>query len=591
MGFLTTTKLICQSENGVIPDLLLTRSFGPVSKGAVDAVGKPAGIVRWCRCRTTATETIGWPPMEHRDWLPGSPRNVVIKLRSFAFLAPVDDIPQVGSWLNQVNEVDVSTVNVRSINALNMTPEVLRLSLENVDFRLPTQVTDDHSVTALKSLVFEPLLRWQPHGRVLPGLFDRWDHSADGKIWAFHIRDDAVFHDGKPCVAEDVVAYILGLLDSRDYFGMRWSYSRYFAGADITAVDGRTVQVENPEPFAHILDIFCEFWPVRNDAGGKPVLGTGPFRVVEFERADNIGKATLQRVNVSRHSTPHVIVANHEPNAAKRLEQLRKGEVDAALNLERVEDLGLLTFDPTLRWGRVTSTLSAIYYLNCTDGIFASPDARLAANLAVDNEALVREVYKGFALPSATIVSPFHLGFPESQLEPIPHDPARAKQLLEGLDTSTPLVLRTPVYMPEHAQKISEFVAAALRDVGFQVEVKVETNRPGYARQIGLHKQIGSLALFDSTPNSTFRVVDDKISSSSHATWWLGYHDDEVQRLFTEARGKIDRDERAEAYAVVLKRLQENPPWLYVGHPEVVWATNLTTALRIGHSGILALED
>ncbi|KAF6817438.1 ABC-type dipeptide transport periplasmic component [Colletotrichum sojae] len=473
-----------------------------------------------------------------------------------------------------------------------MTPEVLRLALENVDFRLPTQVTDDNSVTALKSLVFEPLLRWRPHGRVEAGLFESWDRSDDGRSWHFRIRDGAAFHDGKPCVAADIVDYILGLLDSRDYFGMRWSYSRYFAGVTVSAVDEWTVAVDSPEPFSHVLDVFCEFWPVRLDEQGKPVLGTGPFRVVEFEREDGVGRATLRRVSPGRHTSPHEVVARQERDAAKRLQLLRSGEVDAALNLERVEDLGLLDLnDASLRWGRTTSTLSAIYYLNCTEGIFSTPEGRLAANLALDNEALVREVYHGFALPSATVVSPFHLGFPEARPSPIPYNPDRARELLKGLDTKTPLVLRTPTYMPEHAQKISRFVADSLRVVGLDVEVRIETDRPEYARQIGLKKQIGDLALFDSTPNSTFRVLDDKISSSSHATWWLGYHDDQVQELFREARGKVELEERAEAYARCLKRLHESPPWLYVAHPEVVWATTPMTNLRIGHSGVLTLDD
>lgn len=472
-----------------------------------------------------------------------------------------------------------------------MTPEILRLSLENVDFRLPTQVTDDNSVVALKSLVFEPLLRWKPHGHVEPALFDNWNNSPDARTWRFYIRDNAVFHDGKPCDATAIVAYIQGFLSSRDYFDMPWSYSRYFADTKFSAEDSRTVKVETSEPFADILGIFCEFWPSRIDVHGKPVLGTGPFRVVEFERENGIGRATLERLNPTRQNIPHTIVAIHEPDAAKRLQLLRDGEVDAALNLERAEDLDLINFDPSLRWSRLTSTLSVIYYLNCTEGVFKSPEARLAANLAVDNAALVKEVYHGLALPSATIVSPAHLGFPESKLEPIPYDPKRARELLERLDTSTPLVLRTPTYMPEHAQKISNFVAKSLREVGFEVEVKVETNRPEYARSIGFHKRIGSLALFDSTPNSTFRVLDDKISSASHATWWLGYHDDVTQDLFQDARRKIDYEDRANAYAKVLRRLQQNPPWLYIAHPEIIWATkhDLPYELRIGQSGIFSI--
>lgn len=470
-----------------------------------------------------------------------------------------------------------------------MTPTTLRIALENVDFRLPTQVTDDNSVTALKSLVLEPLLRWQPGGAVKPGLFATWTHTKDGKVWSFTIRNNAAFHDGPLCTAQHIVTYMKGLLTSRDYFDMPWSYSRYFKQSQITAEDDRTVRIANPEPFAGVLDILCEFWPVRFADNGKPVLGTGPYKVTEFERENGIGRATLYRVHLGRHNSPHVIVAVHESDGAKRLSLLKDGEVDIALNLERAEDLDLIDFGPSLQWGRVTSTLSAMFYLNCTNGLFRSEDARLAANLAIDNKALVKKVYKGLALPSATIVSPFHLGSAEANLEPIAFDPDRARTLLESLDTDVPIILRTPTYMPEHAQKIAHFVASSLRTVGLAVDVQVETNRPEYARSIGLRKQIGDLALFDSTPNSTFRVLDDKISSKSRNTWWLGYHDDEVQTLIHKARNEVEDDDRRHVYAKCLKRLQENPPWLYIAHPDVVWASKPRVEINIGRSGVLTL--
>jgi peptide/nickel transport system substrate-binding protein len=470
-----------------------------------------------------------------------------------------------------------------------MEQKTLRIALENVDFRLPTQVTDDNSVTALKSLVLEPLLRWQPGGYVKPGLFSEWDHSPDGTIWDFKIRDGASFHSGTICTAPDVVTYINGLLNSRDYFDMPWSYSRYFAHATITAEDDRTVRIVNPKPFADVLDILCEFWPVRFAADGKPVDGTGPYKVVEFEREAGIGRATLQRVDTSRSNEPHVIVAKHEPNGNQRLQLLQDGDVDVALNLERSDNLNSIDFDPALHWGRLTSTLSAMFYLNCTKGVFQSQDARLAANLAIDKGKLVETVFQGLALPSATIVSPFHLGSAEASLKPITFDPVAARSLLEKVDLSNPIVLRTPTYMPEHAEKIAKFVASSLEAVGFKIEIHVETNRPEYARSIGIRKNIGDLALFDSTPNSTFRVLDDKISSASRNTWWLGYHDDEMQDLIQAARDQIDDVGRRAAYAKCLKRAQVNPPWLYIAHPDVVWASRPGVEISIGRSGILTL--
>ncbi|TVY76808.1 Glutathione-binding protein GsiB [Fusarium oxysporum f. sp. cubense] len=447
--------------------------------------------------------------------------------------------------------------------------DLLRVVLENVDFRLPTQVTDDNSVLALKSLVLEPLIQWQPSGEVLPGLFARWDVSDNQRTWFFHIRDGAVFHDGKPCDAPLIVEYIKGFLDSHDYFGMAWSYSRYFANTTFTAEDAKVVKIQHQEPFADLLNVLNDFWPSRIDANGKPILGTGPYRVVDFKRQDDIGSATLELIDPAQHPAC--------------------GQVDAALNLERIDDLNLLDLQSSLRWGRVSSTLSVIYYLNCPEGVFSSPQVRLAANLAIDNQALVDEVYLGLATPASTVVSPHHLGFKEANLSPIPYDPERAKELIKHLDLSKPLRLRTPEWMPEHAIKITGFVKRSLEAIGFKVDVEVETNRPEYARSIGLRKNIGDLACFDSTPNTTFRVLDDKVSSESHGTWWLGYHDDEFQRLFAKARIAAKGDDRNKAYAEALKRVHENPPWLYIAHPDVIWATKPGVKLSIGPSGVLEL--
>jgi peptide/nickel transport system substrate-binding protein len=470
-----------------------------------------------------------------------------------------------------------------------MVLDTLRISLEKVDFRQPTQVTDDTSVLTLKELVFEPLLKWQPGGLAHPALFDRWEHSEDGREWRFHIRKDAVFHDGEACVARHIIDFISAILDSRDTFGMRWSYHRYLAQTKFTAEDERTVKVENPEPIADILDIFTEFYICRVSFNGKPVLGTGRYRVIEFDKEE--GRAVLEYAAARDSNTrsPQHIIATAEVSAEKQLSQLLQGSIDATLNLERVE--GELRFEPSLQWGRAPNTLSIIYYLNCSHGIFKSPEARLAVNHAVDTAALARDVFHHLAIPSAIVVSPLHLGAQEAALEPILYDKSTAQRLLEGVDTSTPIALRTPTYMPERAEAITRFVVASLEAVGLKVVVEVESNRPAYARQVGLEKRIGDLALFDSSPHSTYRVLDDKISSDTKAVWWQGYHDAEVDRLIEVANHAVEIEDRQGAYQRCLERLRQNPPWLYLVHPVEVFAAKLEIrGLSLSCKGMLNIE-
>ncbi|MFK3779535.1 ABC transporter substrate-binding protein [Agrobacterium sp. NPDC089420] len=458
----------------------------------------------------------------------------------------------------------------------------LTIALEKVDFLPPTRVTDDTSVLTLKNLVFEPLLKWVD-GFVHPALFDGWTHSPDGREWRFTIRKGAVFHDGKPCVAEDVLAFIDGIVEAVDTFGMKWSYARYLKDARITAEAGDVVRVENPEPFADILDIFSEFYLCRPDAAGRPVLGTGRYRVAAFEPLKH---AVLERVK--DEAGPAVIAVLAEKQADARLAQLEAGFIDAALNLERVE--GRLAFDEAFQWGRAVNTLSVMYYLNCSDGMFRSPAARLAVNHAVDTAAMAQRIFHGLAVPSSSIVSPFHLGMAKAGLTPIAYDPEKAKRLLDGVDTGGRIRLRTPTYMPERAPEMSRFVAEALEDVGLAVTIETEPDRPEYARQIG-RKEMGDMAIFDSSPHSTYRILNDKISSETKAVWWQGYDDAETERLIKAANRAVNDAEREAAYAQCLTRLHQAPPWLYLVHPVDVFAARKGIGgLSVDHKGTLTIR-
>ena len=467
--------------------------------------------------------------------------------------------------------------------------DTLQVSLEKVDFRPPTQVTDDTSVLTLKNWVLEPLLKWQPGGLALPGLFDHWKHSVDGRLWHFHIRPGAVFHDGEACVASHVLNFINAILDSRDTFGMKWSYHRYLAHVEITAANEQTIKVESPEPIADILDIFTEFYLCRVTPDGQPILGTGRYRVTNFDKQG--GRVVLEYANSrqERGQSPQQIIVTAEPSAEKRLKQVLEGSVDAALNLERVGRE--LHFKSELQWGSATNTMSIIFYLNCFEGIFTSAKARLALNHAVDTVALARDVFHNLAVPSTTIVSSVHLGAQREILEPIPYDLIKARSLLEGLDTRKPIILRTPTYMPDRAEEITRFVVASLEAVGLKVVVEVEVDRAAYARQIGHDKNIGNLALFDSSPHSTYRVLSDKVSSTARATWWQGYQDAEVDRLIDVANHAVEDRDRVAAYGGCLERLRQNPPWLYLVNPiEVFAARRGLKGLSLSCKGVLDIE-
>ncbi|STL85709.1 nickel ABC transporter, substrate-binding protein [Escherichia coli] len=53
-----------------------------------------------------------------------------------------------------------------------------------------------------QSMVYEPLVKYQADGSVIPWLAKSWTHSEDGKTWTFTLRDDVKFSNGEPFDAE-----------------------------------------------------------------------------------------------------------------------------------------------------------------------------------------------------------------------------------------------------------------------------------------------------------------------------------------------------------------------------------------------------
>lgn len=458
----------------------------------------------------------------------------------------------------------------------------LRIAAKTCRFLPATRVTDETAVLTLKTLVFEPLLRWVEGGRAAPALLSQWDIEQEGRRWVFHIRPGAVFHDGLPCTAGHIIETIEGILGSVDMFGMKWSYSRYLARATLSAPAPDRFVVENPEPFADILDILSEFFIARADPSGAPILGTGPYRVESFEPER---RAELRRVGDT--PGPERITFMAVPKPEDRIAALVAAEADVAIQLERPAQGAA---EARLDWGRALNTLSCMHYLNCFEGAFTHPAARLAINHAVDRQAILDSLFHGLGVLGATVVSPVHLGGRAAGVAPIAYDPDRAKRLFEEAGVAGPLALRTPLTLPEGAREITQAVADALARIGVATRIEEQPDRPEYAREVG-RKQIGDVAIFDSSPHSTFRVLDDKISSANRAVWWQGYHDDEVQRLIGIANRTLGDAAREEAYGAVLRRLNANPPWLYLWHPIEVFAARPGAGrFALEGTGILRVE-
>src|SRR5207249_4642540 len=80
----------------------------------------------------------------------------------------------------------------------------------SLDPALSTDVPTGEMVT----LAFDGLTQFDPDGRLLPALADRWTtgRDASGRRYVFHLRPGVKFHDGTPLTAAAVRASMLRVL-------------------------------------------------------------------------------------------------------------------------------------------------------------------------------------------------------------------------------------------------------------------------------------------------------------------------------------------------------------------------------------------
>ena len=118
------------------------------------------------------------------------------------------------------------------------------------------------------------------------------------------------------------------------------------------------------------------------------------------------------------------------PDPATRLAMLKTGEADIAYDMLGDEGAAI-TADPKLRLvgagGSVTEWLEFLDQWNPTSP-WHDRRVRLAANLAIDKQAIGETVRQGFGRLTGSII-PRTLAF-ALPLEPLPYDPAQAKRLL-----------------------------------------------------------------------------------------------------------------------------------------------------------------
>ena len=338
----------------------------------------------------------------------------------------------------------------------------------------------------LSHMIFDPLLRWNQELAFEPRLAESWTR-VDETTMRFSLRKGVKFHSGREMTAKDVVWTIDRLKTSDDFKGI------FAQIASASAIDDFTVEIKTDGPFPLLLHTATYIFPMDSvfysgkDARGRDkgeivksgesfastnAGGTGPFIVtkreqgvvVEFTRfADywdakspgNVDKITLTPIK----------------EGPTRVAALLSGDVDFIApvppsDLDRIKsnaDTDLIT---------MSGTRIITLQLN-QSRVAAFKDARVrqAMAYAINNEAIVDKIMKGFGTTAAQMSPAGYLGY-NPNLKPR-YDLDKAKKLMAdaGFADGLSVTMMCPNNRYVNDFKICEASVSMLAKIGIEVDL------------------------------------------------------------------------------------------------------------------------
>ncbi|HWV24178.1 MAG TPA: ABC transporter substrate-binding protein [Thermomicrobiales bacterium] len=329
---------------------------------------------------------------------------------------------------------------------------IIEVSTNDLRTLQPHLATDIYSQTITR-FVYEPLAIENPvDGTPAPGLADWWEVASDGVTYTFHLNPGAVWHDGIPLTAEDVVFSFDAMLDESGLSASQATVQR--ALASYRAVDDHTVELVSAgrlatfiEETAMIVSIVPKHiwatvppdeWGSDPGATGQDpdrVIGSGPFRFVEWVQGDHV---RLVR-NGTYWDADRVPVLDEYiyqifPDQTAGLAAFQTGAAElASIMFFQVEQVR--RENPELRLDVFDTARSNYYYCNQDPDhspLFVDSRVRQAMMYALDRDLIAETIYQGFATPSIGTQPPLSIAYlPDEVRTRYDFDPDMARTLLD----------------------------------------------------------------------------------------------------------------------------------------------------------------
>lgn len=435
---------------------------------------------------------------------------------------------------------------------------------------------------------------------VVPALATRWEVSADGLTYTFHLRQGVKFHStayfkpSRDFNADDVLFTFNRMLDPHHPF--RRAYPTEFPYFTSMSLDKNLASVTQIDPLtvvftlksvdaAFVQNIAMNFASILSAeyaaqllANGRPSdinqrpVGTGPYALQRYQKDAQIRyQAHPQYWDPSQVKLSQLIFSINT-DASVRIQKLRKNECQVTLN-PRPADLAALKADSNLEVLEQTGYNLGYIAYNVQRAPFDKLEVRQALDMAVNKPAILKAVYQGAGQLAVGAMPPTQWSYDET-ISDAPQDPQKARELLRaaGVKEGTEVTLwAMPVQRPynPNAKLMAQMLQADWAKIGLKVNIVsyewgeyLKRTKDG-EHDIALIGWTGDNGDPDNWLGTLFSC--DAIGSNNYSRWCDQPYDAWVK----QAKLITEREPRSRLYRQAQQRFKQQVPITPIAHSRV----------------------
>jgi len=410
---------------------------------------------------------------------------------------------------------------------------------------------------------------------VIPELATSWEVSEDGLVWAFHMRKDVKWTDGKPVTAHDIeyavkrtcdpatasdYAYVLYIIKGAKEVNIGDVTDLNYIG--VKAIDDYTIQFALNHPAGYFPAIAGMWvnrpiprWTIEKygEKWTEPenIVTNGPYLLTKWAHEDELimeknpdyfdaDKVQIEKV--------HCVMVVEASTAMAMYEDGILDDVGVAL-----DDMDRVKADPVLSKELFIAPRLCTYYygFNNSKPPMDNPLVRKAFSAAIDRQSLIDYVLKGEQVPATTFTCPGIFGhvLPEEGVG-IGSDPEAARKYLA--DAGYPEGKGLPeITMMFNTSESHRKIAQAIQQM-WKENLGVEVNLTNQEWKVYLKTlsedapqifRLGWCADYPDANNWVYEVFHSTDSDNR-----IQWHNAEFDRAVEEAARESDPAKRLELY-------------------------------------------